>query len=98
MSIEPPLTEFGEYLADQGTTIIPMLISVLNTDYYERCTRKLLFLIELLAMKGVLCGRTDVIKAVKDRIDLNPNDEGMHHSYQRILEAMDNCTSTRANH
>lgn len=97
MSIEPPLLEFADYLAQQGPATIPMLVTILKTDYAERSTQKVLYIFEALSANGSLCGRSDVISEIKDCIDLNPNDESIKKSYQRILENIHKCTGTKGN-
>jgi hypothetical protein len=96
LSTEPPRTEFAGYLAERGSAIIPMLIAVLKTDYYERTTAKILFVIELLSQKGDLCGRSEVIDVLKDRADILPEDKQVQGSYQRILEAVSRCQTSGA--
>jgi hypothetical protein len=96
MSTEPPHREYADYLAKQGSGIIPILIAVLKTDYYERVTAKIFYLIELLSQKGALCGRHDVLDVLKDRADIVPGDKEVQGSYKRILDAVSHCQTSAA--
>lgn len=94
LSTEPPRTEFADYIAERGSVILPMLVAVLKTDYYERATPKIFYLIELLSQKGALCGRNDVMDVLKDRADIVPDHKVVQGSYHRILEAVSRCQTT----